>query len=69
MNGFAYFAAEYNSIDKELDQLNSCLDTLENWNDSLHSRMKEFLETMKEKKEDKGIKPQENQEMEVDKWS
>jgi len=29
-----------------LDQLNSCLDKLENWNDSLQSRMKDMLETM-----------------------
>lgn len=30
----------------ELDQLNSCLDKLENWNDSLRNRMKDMLETM-----------------------
>jgi len=37
---------EYEALDQELDQLNSCLDKLENWNDSLQSRMKDMLETM-----------------------
>lgn len=38
--------AEYEALDQELDQLNSCLDKLESWNDSLHSRMKDLLESM-----------------------
>ncbi|CAH3140587.1 unnamed protein product [Pocillopora meandrina] len=37
---------EYEALDLELDQINSCLDKLENWNDSLRSRMKDMLETM-----------------------
>ncbi|XP_020623584.1 UPF0184 protein C9orf16 homolog [Orbicella faveolata] len=37
---------EYEALDLELDQLNSCLDKLENWNDSLQSRMKDMLENM-----------------------
>ncbi|KAL9953978.1 hypothetical protein ACROYT_G041463 [Oculina patagonica] len=37
---------EYEALDLELDQLNSCLEKLENWNDSLQSRMKDMLETM-----------------------
>lgn len=37
---------EYEALDQELDQINSCLDKLENWNDSLQSRMKDMLETM-----------------------
>jgi len=38
--------SEYEALDLELDQLNSCLDKLENWNDSLQSRMKDMLENM-----------------------
>lgn len=40
------FHSEYEALDLELDQINSCLDKLENWNDSLRSRMKDMLETM-----------------------
>ena len=42
---------EYEALDQELDQLNSCLDKLENWNDSLHSRMKDLLENMQKTRE------------------
>lgn len=41
-----FFPSEYEALDLELDQINSCLDKLENWNDSLRSRMKDMLETM-----------------------
>lgn len=41
-----FFHSEYEALDLELDQINSCLDKLENWNDSLRSRMKDMLETM-----------------------
>ena len=41
-----FSVSEYEALDLELDQLNSCLDKLENWNDSLQSRMKDMLETM-----------------------
>ena len=41
-----FFHSEYEALDLELDQINSCLDKLENWNDSLQSRMKDMLETM-----------------------
>ena len=44
--------AEYEALDQELDQLNSCLDKLENWNDSLHSRMKDMLENMQKTREE-----------------
>lgn len=44
--------AEYEALDQELDQLNSCLDKLENWNDSLHSRMKDLLENMQKTREE-----------------
>ena len=41
-----FSVSEYEALDQELDQINSCLDKLENWNDSLQSRMKDMLETM-----------------------
>ena len=51
---------EYEALDQELDQLNSCLDKLEKWNDSLHSRMKDLLENMQKTREEG--KPQKNQD-------
>lgn len=45
------FLTEYSAINDELDSLNSCLDELENWNDSLVSRMKEFLENMQKSRQ------------------
>ena len=50
--------SEYEALDLELDQLNSCLDKLENWNDSLQSRMKDMLETMQKTRV--GTQPQIN---------
>jgi len=44
--GYILEITEYEALDQELDQLNSCLDKLESWNDSLHSRMKDLLESM-----------------------
>jgi chromosome segregation ATPase len=35
--------SEYDSIDQTLDQLNVCLDELENKNDNLRARIQEFL--------------------------
>lgn len=49
---FMLSMAEYEALDQELDQLNSCLDKLENWNDSLHSRMKDMLENMQKMREE-----------------
>lgn len=37
---------EYSALNDEIDSLNNCLDELENWNDALNSRMREFLENM-----------------------
>ncbi|KAJ7390775.1 hypothetical protein OS493_022333 [Desmophyllum pertusum] len=51
---------EYEALDLELDQLNSCLDKLENWNDSLQCRMKDMLETMQKTRVEG--KPQINQD-------
>merc|ERR1711973_374160 len=43
---------EYEDLDKELDRLNSCLDTIEDWNDSLHSRIKDFLSAMQHERQE-----------------
>ncbi|XP_032232937.1 bublin coiled-coil protein [Nematostella vectensis] len=42
---------DYEALDDKLDQLNTCLDKLENWNDSLNSRMREFLEDMQKSRQ------------------
>ncbi|KAK3730152.1 hypothetical protein QZH41_016936 [Actinostola sp. cb2023] len=42
---------EYSAINCELDNLDNCLDTLENWNDSLSSRMKECLDNMQKSRQ------------------
>ena len=36
---------EYEALDKELDQLNMCMDKLETWSIALHGRVKQFLES------------------------
>ena len=56
---FILSVSEYEALDLELDQLNSCLDKLENWNDSLQSRMKDMLETMQKTRVER--QPQNNQ--------
>jgi len=38
------YAAEYANLDSSLDQLGSCLDTMEAKNDDLYSRMQALLE-------------------------
>ena len=38
---------DFDAIDKELDNLNSCMDALENQSTSLHEKVKEFLENVK----------------------
>ena len=48
----SFFASEYEALDQELDQLNSCLDELETWNDSLNSRIKDLLENMQKAREE-----------------
>ena len=48
----SFFALEYEALDQELDQLNSCLDELETWNDSLNSRIKDLLENMQKAREE-----------------
>jgi hypothetical protein len=48
--------------------LDNCLDALENWNDSLSSRMKEFLEHMQKSRElNEKTKNDLNEKMELDK--
>ncbi|TEA39633.1 hypothetical protein DBR06_SOUSAS3410082, partial [Sousa chinensis] len=37
--------AEYAAINSMLDQINSCLDHLEEKNDNLHARLQELLES------------------------
>ena len=39
---------EFEALDSELDQLDSCLSVIEGWNENLHSECIKVLEKMKE---------------------
>uniref|UniRef100_A0A8C4R2X6 Uncharacterized protein n=1 Tax=Eptatretus burgeri TaxID=7764 RepID=A0A8C4R2X6_EPTBU len=43
------------SVSWELDRLNSCLDTLEAWSDSLNARLRQVLETSRQERQQAGL--------------
>ena len=43
---------EYEVLDKQLDQLNVCLDVLESQNDDLNSRIRDILEKMRQSRKE-----------------
>jgi len=40
---FHFSFTDYAALDKELDQLNSAMDKVENWSTTLHDKVAEFL--------------------------
>ena len=53
IDAISFLSIEYEALDKELDELNSELDKMENWSSSLHDKVAELLKETRQQNDKK----------------